>query len=91
MSNWISVKDKLPAKGDDVLVAFTNTSPSYSGRYIDTAAYYNEYWHWGDDYDRVNEDVIEITHWQSLPALPENEELLEETYMDDVGGHTFPL
>lgn len=74
MSNWISVKDKLPTRSDDVLVAFTNTSPSYSGRYVEVAAYYNEYWHWGGDYDRVNEDVIEITHWQPLPTLPEDEE-----------------
>lgn len=66
MSEWISVKDRLPKSRRKVLV--------YAGNYIFVVAKWdNEEKLWRTAW---NHDVIEtcyVTHWQPLPELPGEE------------------
>ena len=65
MDKWISVKDRLPGKPDDVLIyigyPWTETG---IGFYSNTGD-----WWYGDDRDCL---VSETTHWMPLPAPPED-------------------
>ena len=66
LNGWISVKDRLPEDGKDVL--------AYDSEYkeIVIASYNSDYEEWDNLYDYL--PVNEITHWQPLPELPEVEE-----------------
>lgn len=62
MSEWISVKDRLPDIGIEVLVYLS----SYNGGSIRTdQRYTNQSWMWYEDYD--------ITHWMPLPEPPKTQ------------------
>lgn len=58
--NWISVKDRLPESGIDVLV-FTDDYCAYT-------AHYDGYW-WLSGEPTLSYNV---THWMPLPAPPED-------------------
>ena len=59
---WIPVSERLPNKGDEVLV--------YNGDYIESVEYINnDFWMTMDD-----GEVENVTHWMPLPAPPEAEE-----------------
>lgn len=68
MPEWISVKDRLPEKGEDVLVfgywhekwqpLMCYLSPHRNGEWFTTVA---------------GQQVYEVTHWMPLPELPKGE------------------
>jgi len=68
---WISVKDRLPEYGKDVLVSINSYSlydnKELVERFIDVTKYLSGCWlsTFGSSEERV-------THWQELPALPED-------------------
>ena len=65
MSEWISVKDRLPAKGIDILIVDNNTVKF--GLY-DTGTN-------GDKFYTTNFEQFlltdNVTHWMPLPSAPE--------------------
>lgn len=77
MSEWISVKDKLPkADGEYIVYAQDENSPSGEGVWYDNVVVVAEYafgiwWWWdnGTDFDVTNN----ITHWMPLPEPPRME------------------
>ena len=61
MSEWISVKDRLPEYGDgNVLIAYKQ-----GGIYIDS---------WDEEYEEWDDAGIDddITHWMPLPEPPKD-------------------
>lgn len=66
MSEWISVKDRLPENGKEVL--FSDGSSIMVGWYNAD----EEYW------ELTDADMIayaqDVTHWMPLPRLPEEED-----------------
>lgn len=69
MNNWISVKDQLPKEYKDVL--------AIGEEGIVIAQYYGEeFGGWGTT---MNRSVDHVTHWQPLPALPEQSNAAKET------------
>lgn len=65
---WISVKDRLPETGNDVLIVRTN--PSFT-----TSGYMHHYGHWvitnlrGSSYKES--PLHKVTHWMPLPQPPQ--------------------
>lgn len=65
MSKWISVKERLPEEGKEVLVYI----PKYIQQYfIAFLSLKNSEWS-----NRYCANMEEITHWQPLPSRPEDE------------------
>ena len=65
MSEWISVKDRLPDGNGSYLVwSVADFEPSYGGWEIAMFLVEEKRWH----FSAVDSD---ITHWQPLPAPPE--------------------
>lgn len=66
MRNWVSVEDKLPNMGKDVLVYKSGNI------LIGTLAIYNECTHWAIFTPLANEFFLckDVTHWQPLPEPP---------------------
>lgn len=73
---WISVKDKLPKQGKNVLIYWKNSA---NKRFIDVACIwkgktynYNGGWHFSYcDIDGSNMlDDSQVTHWMPLPKPP---------------------
>jgi hypothetical protein len=66
MNKWISVKDELPDKDQDVLI--------YRGNHISDMMYVYTYLgnnEWEDDYGYWSRTDDEgITHWMPLPTPP---------------------
>ena len=62
VQEWISVKDRLPEKEQDVLVA--------DNGFIAVWTFYGDYWEdshgWWQEFD-------EVTHWMPLPEPPKGE------------------
>lgn len=79
MAEWISVKDKLPELGKEVLVYAIGKSEYFLGDSIITISYQYEFkwfswskdevimWHSPLDYFNTN---YEVTHWMPLPNPP---------------------
>jgi len=70
MNKWISVKDKLPEIGDEVLT-FNEENCIWLDFYVDLDM--------GDNTSKPmfwseKDDLGAITHWMPLPDPPENEE-----------------
>lgn len=73
MSEWVSVKDKLPAEFEDVLTCNMN------GNCLDEKAPIIGYfqlglWFWVDRTDFDHFENIYPTHWMPMPVLPKMEE-----------------
>ncbi len=70
MHKWISVKDELPNKDQDVLI--------YKGNHIGDMMYVYTYLghnEWEDEYGYWSRTDDEgITHWMPLPTLPTEKE-----------------
>jgi hypothetical protein len=67
VSEWISVKDRLPRTADCVLVCRERGGE----RWFSLAAYvkFEEYAHW---YDQQGFDIHDVTYWQPI-VLPKKE------------------
>lgn len=61
MTQWISVKDRLPEEYKDVL--------AFGDEGLIIAQYYGEYL--GGWATSINKSTDNITHWQPLPEPPE--------------------
>ena len=66
MSEWISVKDRLPEPNTAVLVC----RDGYYGSEVAVAVYKDEYLKFITGYN--------VTHWMPLPEPPESEEKKED-------------
>lgn len=66
---WISVKERLPENGIDVLVHDAFGDPTIS---ISTAAYSNVDGKWIDYLGNDHNYQSDITHWMPLPTPPKN-------------------
>ena len=83
MSEWISVKDRLPEKSSTFVLALTASGELSVGRNIIVADYIHPVNEpcgafiqaYGDELDMLN-----ITHWMPLPELPRS---FQEVYSDD--------
>ena len=64
MSEWISITDKLPKRGDFCLVS------TEFGR-ITIAEYGWEAWLFNDVYSTMQQPLSYVTHWMPLPKPPE--------------------
>ena len=76
MSEWISVKDKLP-KADGVYIVYVQdeNSPASEGVWYDNVVVVAEYafgeWTWRENSNDF--DITDIvTHWMPLPEPPED-------------------
>ena len=67
MSEWISVKDKMPEDGIRVLTYADNSAMFVASRddgwYVDTGEYY------------YSSPLTNITHWMPLPEPPKEDAL----------------
>lgn len=96
MSEWISVKDKLPAKDDYNDYLITDGEHCYVGHYRhDADAWDNSKLGWIQCTDVVTDETYEIniTHWMPLPELPNKEIIMEDLFRYEVdfgsGGYGF--
>lgn len=62
MSEWISVKKRLPDKADDLSIMLVWRSIEHD---YDTVR-----WRYQQGWDCVIQDKSTITHWMPLPELP---------------------
>lgn len=65
MSEWISVKDRLPEDGDDlsIMLVWRGIEHDY-----DTVR-----WRYQQGWDCVIQDKATITHWMPLPKPPSDD------------------
>lgn len=70
MSEWISVNDRLPEIGEEVLIAFSDSGLMVGELLPDGQGFANPY-------ERVNYKIV--THWMPLPQKPESEGLSDES------------
>lgn len=73
MIEWVSVKDKLPEYGAEVIVVLNYKRRrvacfSYRGKCDDTGRLL---WRWHNSDD---ESTLTVTHWMPLPEPPKEEE-----------------
>lgn len=83
MSEWISVKDRLPGVGVPVMVAFEGC-PTPVTAFIDSAhgewMPYTDHISWnGDVQFRAFDDGDRPTHWQNCPATPAGQAITCDT------------
>lgn len=69
MTEWISVKDRLPEVFDEVIVYF-NGSISIAWRETEKRKRGIVGWHW-DSQMSYPESLVNVTHWMPLPNPPE--------------------
>ena len=70
MSNWISVKDRLPNKQDSYLVFIVDNVGETRMEVMMLFEWANCF-DWSAHMSSVWKDHNHITHWQPLPAAPE--------------------
>ena len=76
ISEWISVKEKLPEKGDHTEYLLTDGKHCYVGHYRHKAKVWDHAklgWVQGTCADTGEPYDIAITHWMPLPELPTHE------------------
>lgn len=72
MTEWISVKDRLPEYGQEVLVIVIQND----GRFYAI----DKFTKWNNDCDSFTKDKYpfsRVTHWMPLPEMPMNHECIE--------------
>ena len=69
MSEWISVKDRLPKDGIPVLAFVFDT---IEVGYIETLTTDDYEFHWIGDHNYIDKGHRAITHWMPLPKPPED-------------------
>ena len=67
MTEWISIKDRLPENSDEVLVCRYNSELNFHSVGVDS---YNGYGKWLDFSAHYSERVWTLTHWMPLPEVP---------------------
>ena len=70
MSEWISVKDKLPLDSRNILIYSKDWGVGY-GWYTDWQGWYYCYYD-GDEFIHIPEN--DITHWMPLPESPKEKQ-----------------
>lgn len=69
MSEWISVKDRLPEKSDDYLVYYLKKYEcGFETKWINVCSFITSHDGWQTD------NTETITHWQPLPEPPKEEQ-----------------
>lgn len=63
MSEWISVKDRLPKDGQKALIIHQGD--------IDLAIYEDLFWDYSPQNIEINMVQDKITHWMPLPEVPQ--------------------
>lgn len=74
MSEWISVKDRLPEQGVDVLVAARGMGTDvfkFGYEYIDIDALHMQRYGRANSF-RIDMLSARVTHWMPLPEFPED-------------------
>lgn len=74
MSEWISVKDRLPERAgldDDMTEYVIVCEKSSTGGYVSVCGYEKDGWSDWDNFGTI--DPKRITHWMPLPEPPEAE------------------
>lgn len=68
---WISVRDRLPPKFEEVLVAFEGISLASTGQYTDNARDKHGWCYPAENYGTCDDgsDPV-VTHWMPLPTAP---------------------
>lgn len=83
MSEWISVKDRLPEHDTDVLVFAEGKHEAFIGESVITITHIGnhkfwpdspDHWEWVSPWQYFMTDY-EITHWMPLPKPPERESI----------------
>lgn len=69
MSNWISVKDRLPNNSNEVIV-FCLDDVVTTGKYIRVSK--DKYLWKAPIYSPYIDNNLNVTHWQPLPEPPKN-------------------
>lgn len=67
MSNWISVKDKLPNNRNEVIIFCVNGSVT-TGKYVRESG--DKYVWVTRIYNSYIDNILNVTHWQPLPKPP---------------------
>lgn len=67
--SWISVEERMPAKGVEVLIAFRDSPLPATGQYT---ASDHDTWGWCFPRENDPDDTGPITHWMPLPRGPQS-------------------
>ena len=65
MSEWISVKDRLPEATNGMFLVCYRFMGKYSARMV--VAWY------GGKFRDIETRIVDVTHWMPLPAPPEEQ------------------
>ena len=70
MSEWISVRDRLPEIGEEVFVLILSADwgITYDIGYIHRPGFWDTVWYDSKDLQSIENDFI--THWMPIPKLP---------------------
>ena len=72
MSDWISVKDRLPEKHETVLM-YLQSDTNYIQAYYEIGFYQPQKAKWYPEDLNYIEDCYTVTHWCYLPEPPKGE------------------
>ncbi len=71
MSEWISVKDRLPEIGKQVLAYGLEPTNLHDEGLSFKTAIYDKYGQWTSDHF-CESSYVEVTHWMPLPERPKD-------------------
>lgn len=69
-SDWISVEERLPEDGDEILVSGYRYNNKINGRFIMVGQYNKTLNRFIDNSDEEETTIHAPTHWMPLPELP---------------------
>jgi hypothetical protein len=71
---WISVKDRLPEEGSQVLIVFGYAFADTEFQFIEVAYFYTHQitgtWYFEHSCPNGQVKLANVTHWMPLPMLP---------------------